>query len=93
MIRDIQTNSKRMRLLQILGQQLELLINEGQPYLHSLFVSLKAETLVSNEFDGRQPSHSRTVLSHDPASAEGVGTLPCISLLPLIWRTEVGKET
>jgi hypothetical protein len=33
MIKEIQADSKRMRLLQILGQQLELLINEGQPDL------------------------------------------------------------
>ena len=49
MIEDIQADSKCIRLFQILGQQLELLINEGRPDLHSLFNSLKAETLVSEE--------------------------------------------
>jgi hypothetical protein len=38
-----------MRLLHILGQQLERLINEGQPDLDSLFASLQTETLVSLE--------------------------------------------
>jgi hypothetical protein len=33
--RDLQADSKHMRLLQILGQQLELLINEGRLYLVS----------------------------------------------------------
>lgn len=49
MIRDIQADSKRIRLLQILSQQLELLINEGLPDLDSLFASLKAESLVSED--------------------------------------------
>lgn len=49
MIKDIQADSKRVRLFEILGQQLELLINKGQPDLHSLYTSLKAETLVSEE--------------------------------------------
>jgi hypothetical protein len=49
MIKDIQANLKRMQLLQILGQQLELLINEGQPNLDSLLTSLKTEALVSGE--------------------------------------------
>jgi hypothetical protein len=48
-IKDIQADSKRMRLLHILGQQLELLINEGRPDLESLFASLQTETLVSEE--------------------------------------------
>jgi hypothetical protein len=49
LIRDIQADPKRVRLLQILGHQLELLINEGRPDLHSLYTSLKAETIVSEE--------------------------------------------
>jgi hypothetical protein len=49
MIKDIQADSKRIRLLQILGQQLELLINEGQPDPDALFASLKTEILVSGE--------------------------------------------
>lgn len=49
MIKDIQADSKRMGLLQILGQQLELLINEGRPDLHSLLTSLEAGLLVSEE--------------------------------------------
>jgi hypothetical protein len=40
MIKDVQADSKCVRLLQTLGQQLELFINEGQPDLHSLFTSL-----------------------------------------------------
>lgn len=49
LIKDIQADLKRMRLLQILSQQLELLINEGKPNLHSLFTSLTVESLVSEE--------------------------------------------
>jgi hypothetical protein len=49
MVRDIQADSKRMRLLQILGQQLELLINEGRSDPDSLFTSLKTEALMSEE--------------------------------------------
>jgi hypothetical protein len=49
MIRDIQADSKLVRLFDILGQQLELWINKGQPDLHSLYISLEAETLVSEE--------------------------------------------
>src|SRR6266496_5370717 len=48
-IKGIQANPKQMQLLQILGQQLELLINEGQPDLDSLLTSLKTEALVSGE--------------------------------------------
>ena len=49
MIKDVQADSKWMRLLHILGQQLELLINEGRPDLASLFASLQTETLVSEQ--------------------------------------------
>jgi hypothetical protein len=49
MIKDIQSNSKHVRLLQILGHQLELLINEGHPDLHSLLTSMKTDALVSEE--------------------------------------------
>ena len=49
MIGDVQTDPKRMRLLHILGRQLELMINEGCPALHSLYDSLKKENLVSDE--------------------------------------------
>jgi hypothetical protein len=38
-----------MRLLEILGQQLERLINEGKPDLHSLFTLLSVESLMSEE--------------------------------------------
>jgi hypothetical protein len=38
-----------VQLLQILGQQLELLINEGKSDLHFLFTSLEVETLVSEK--------------------------------------------
>jgi hypothetical protein len=48
-IKDIQADSKRIRLLHILGQQLELLINKGRPDLASLFASLQTETLMSEE--------------------------------------------
>jgi hypothetical protein len=49
LIKDIQADPKRVRLLQILGHQLELLINEGRPDLHFLYTSLRAETVVSEE--------------------------------------------
>jgi hypothetical protein len=48
LVRGIQADEKRIRLLDILGQQLELLIN-GQPDLNCLLDSLKAEDLVSEE--------------------------------------------
>jgi hypothetical protein len=49
MIQDIKTDLKRIRLLEILGQQLELLVHQGKPNLHSMLTSLKAEALVSEE--------------------------------------------
>lgn len=49
MISDVQADQKRMRLLHILGRQLELMINEGHPDLHALYDSLKEEKLVSEE--------------------------------------------
>ena len=49
MIKDIQADSKPMRLLHILGQQLELLINEGRSDLAFLFASLQTETLISEK--------------------------------------------
>ena len=48
MIKDIQTDSKRVRLFQILGHQVELLIDKGRPDLDLLYASLKAENLVSD---------------------------------------------
>jgi hypothetical protein len=49
MIENIKSDPKRIQLLQILGEQLELLINEGRPDLHSLFISLEATALLSEE--------------------------------------------
>ena len=49
LIEDAKANSNYMQLLQILGQQLEVLIKEGKPDLNILFTSLRAETLVSEE--------------------------------------------
>ena len=49
LIRDIQADDKQVRLLNILGQQFELLINRGQVDLDCLFASLQAEGLVSEE--------------------------------------------
>lgn len=49
LIQQIKTDSKRVRLLQILGQQIEDLVNKGQPDLHSLYESLEDENLVSEE--------------------------------------------
>jgi hypothetical protein len=49
LIKDIQTDPKRVRLFQILNHQLELLINERRSNPHSLFISLKAEIFVSEE--------------------------------------------
>lgn len=47
LIKSVQADPRRVRLLVILGQQLELLINSGQPDIARLFTSLKEETLVS----------------------------------------------
>jgi hypothetical protein len=49
LIEDAKANLNYMQLLRILGQQLEVLINEGKPDLNTLFTSLRAETLVSEE--------------------------------------------
>jgi hypothetical protein len=48
LIGNIQADAKRIRLLDILGQQLGLLIT-GKPDLESLLSLLKAEALVSEE--------------------------------------------
>jgi hypothetical protein len=47
LIKSVQADPRRVRLLVILGQQLELLINSGQPDIARLFTSLKEEALVS----------------------------------------------
>lgn len=49
LVRGIQADAKRIRLLDLLGRQLEVLINTGQPDLTCLLASLKAEALVSEE--------------------------------------------
>jgi hypothetical protein len=49
LIRGIQADSGRMKLLQILGTQLEQLVNEGHPDLRGLYDALKEEGLVSQE--------------------------------------------
>ena len=49
LIRDIQADDKQVRLLNVLGQQFELLINRGRVDLDCLFASLQAEGLVSAE--------------------------------------------
>ncbi len=49
LIRDIQADEKQIRLLHVLGQQFELLINRGRVDLNCLFASLQAEGLVSEE--------------------------------------------
>ena len=49
LVRDIQADAKRIRLLNILGRQLELFITGGQPDLDNLLISLKAEALVSDD--------------------------------------------
>lgn len=47
LIENVQADPRRVRLLRILGQQLELLINSGRPDIAQLFTSLKEEALVS----------------------------------------------
>jgi hypothetical protein len=47
LIKDVQAGPRRVRLLRILGQQLELLVNSGQPDITRLFTSLREEALVS----------------------------------------------
>jgi len=58
LIKNIQEDPRRVRLLGILGQQLELLINSGQPDIAQLFTLLKEKALVSealeiNEREGK----------------------------------------
>jgi hypothetical protein len=48
LVRNIRADAKRLRLLDILGQQLRLLITD-KPNLDSLLSSLKAEALVAEE--------------------------------------------
>lgn len=48
-IRGIQADSGRMKLLQILGTQLEQLVNVGHPDLWGLYDALSEEELVSHE--------------------------------------------
>lgn len=48
LIRDIQTDPRRMTLLRILGPQLEQLVYEGRPDLHALYDTLCREELVSH---------------------------------------------
>jgi hypothetical protein len=49
LIRDIQADSGRIKLLQILGTQLEQLVNKGHPDLWGLHDALDKEELVSQE--------------------------------------------
>jgi hypothetical protein len=49
LIRNVQADSKKMRLLQILSQQLEQLVHEGRPDLHAFYAALKEERLVSGD--------------------------------------------
>jgi hypothetical protein len=49
LIRNIQADSEKMKLLQILSQQLEQLVHEGRPDLHAFCDALKEERLVSGE--------------------------------------------
>ena len=47
LIRCVQADPKHMTLLQILGEQLELLVIKGKPDIQLLLESLVAESLVS----------------------------------------------
>lgn len=47
LIGNIKADPRRMRLLRILGPQLEQLVCEGQPDLHALYNALCQEKLVS----------------------------------------------
>ena len=49
LVKDIRADPKRVRVLDILGGQLELFINTGQPDIYCPLASLEAEALVSGE--------------------------------------------
>ena len=49
LVRDIRADEKYIRLLDILGYQLELFVKGGQPDLDCLLTSLKSEALVSDD--------------------------------------------
>jgi hypothetical protein len=49
LISKIRADTNQMRLLDVLGGQLKLLIDEERPDLRVLLTSLKAEALVSEE--------------------------------------------
>ena len=49
LIGSIQADSGRMKLLRILGTQLERLVNEGHPDLWGLYDALTEEKLISQE--------------------------------------------
>jgi hypothetical protein len=69
MIKDVQADSKCVRLLQTLGQQLELFINEGQPDLRSLFTSLmvlSCRKKITENFKGYLcPGGGKLPIRHD----------------------------
>jgi hypothetical protein len=45
LIRNVQADSERMRLLEILSQQLEQLVHKGRPDLHAFCAALKEKKL------------------------------------------------
>lgn len=49
LVKGIRADPKRVRLLDILGSQLELFINTGQSDIDCLLASLEAEALVSRK--------------------------------------------
>jgi hypothetical protein len=81
LIKDIQTDSRRVRLLQILSGQLELLINKGKPNLCSLLTSLKEESLLSEEDYKELRAHYalETVGTHTPAME--INELTCATIV------------
>jgi hypothetical protein len=49
LIRRFQEDLQRIKVLQMLGQQLELLVYRGRADIHSLLLSLREDNLVSEE--------------------------------------------
>ena len=66
LIKSIQADPRRMKLLQILEPQLEQLVHKGQPDLHALYEALWREELVSQ----RELQDLQGTFALDSVSAE-----------------------
>lgn len=85
LIGGIQADSGRMKLLQILGTQLEQLVNEGHPDLWGLYDALNEEELVSQE----ELQDLRTKFALDSVSE----CRPCRDLLTKDILSHSGRDS